>query len=76
MQAPDVQSLFAVHGRQVFAVEHTGFVPLHAPMSVAVHATHTPVVSLHAGIVPLQSSALSHAIGVSPFDVPPSMLQL
>jgi hypothetical protein len=76
MHAPDVHSLFAVQPRQLFVVEHTGFVPVHASKSVAVHATQTPVASLHAGIVPPQSSAVVHAIGVSPFDVPPSMLQL
>jgi hypothetical protein len=75
MQAPDAQSLFSVHARHVFAVEHTGFVPLHAPMSVAVHATHMPV-SLHAGVMPPQSSALVQTVGVSGPDVPLSIVQL
>jgi hypothetical protein len=76
MHAPDVHSVLAVHLVQLFAVEHTGFAPLHAPMSESVHATHRPVASLHAGIVPLQSAALVHAIPMSSPDEPPSMLQL
>jgi hypothetical protein len=77
MQAPDVHSVLVVQARQLFVSEQTGIVPLHAPMSVSVHATHRPVESLHAGIEPLQSSAVVHAMDMSsPPDVPPSMLQL